>query len=84
MFSERLQAYVPLSDNPMYKSELKLQIALGDEVSSFLELFSHFVRTFGGKLEANINELGAEKTQNFVLDCSNHLDQLQAHKQQFQ
>ena len=80
MYSQSDQEYVSLGgDCAQYKAHLRLVVDTNDDPStnslkSFPELFAHFIRNLGSNLEMSINQIGAKKSQNLVLDCSNYLD----------
>ena len=77
MYSQSDQEYVSLGgDSTQYKAHLRLVVdePSANSLKSFPELFAHFIRNLGSNLEISINQIGAKKSQNLVLDCSNYLD----------
>ena len=86
MYSQSDQEYVSLGgDSAQYKAHMRLVVDTSNEPStkllkSFPELFAHFIRNLGSNLEMSINQIGAKKSQNLVLDCSNYLDILLRNK----
>ena len=76
MLSPTTGKYVSLSDAPQYRSFLTLEIKEGEDLTTFPELFAHFIRNFCTSLEST-NE---DNQRNLVLDSAAYLTILQKHK----
>ena len=73
-----------MTEDAQLRKYLKLTISNEEEemekLGTFPELFSNFIKKLGSNLEVCLNDIGAQKCQNLLLDCSDHLKVLVKNK----